>query len=142
MSGRALIDSNILVYAFDATDAKKYNRAESFLRSAIENKNAVLSAQNLAEFYVNITMKKKGVKGLTNEYAGQIVQDFTDSFSIITYDAETVLDSIAMQMDCGIHFWDALLASTMLANNIKVIYTENTKDFSKVQGIQAINPLI
>jgi len=140
MRDKALIDSNILVYAFDTSDVKKYNDADSFLLSAIESRNAVLSVQNLAEFYVNITRAKKGVKGLTQEFAGEVVQRFTEAFPIISYDGKTVLDAIVLQMDCGIHFWDALLASTMLANNIRVIYTENTKDFSKVSGIKAKNP--
>ncbi len=143
MPDKALIDSNILVYAFDAFDAKKHRKANDFLRSAIAEKNAMLSVQNLAEFYVNITRGNKILKkGLSKEYSRQAVEDFMDIFPIITYGKETILDSIGIQIDFGVHFWDALLAATMLANNVKTIYTENTKDFSKIPGIKAINPLI
>jgi len=40
-----------------------------------------------------------------------------------------------------VHFWDALIAATMIENNVFTIFTENTKDFKKIKGITAINPL-
>ena len=40
-----------------------------------------------------------------------------------------------------LHFWDALIAATMIKHGIRVIYTENVKDFAKLREIKAINPM-
>ena len=36
---------------------------------------------------------------------------------------------------------DAVIAASMLENNVKTIYTDNEKDFRKVEGLEVINPL-
>ena len=36
-------------------------------------------------------------------------------------------------------FWDAMLAATMMENNVSTIYTED-EIFGKIEGINAINP--
>ncbi len=36
---------------------------------------------------------------------------------------------------------DAVIAASMLENNIETIYTDNEKDFRKVLGLEVINSL-
>lgn len=141
MRGNAIIDSNILIYAYDTAEADKHRAANEFLRKAINEGKASLSTQNLVEFYARITRGRKGAMALDKDYSRQLVEDFVDSLNIISYDENTVLESLIVETNHGIHFWDALLAATMLENGIRTIYTENTKDFSKVPGIKAVNPL-
>ena len=42
----------------------------------------------------------------------------------------------------NINYWDAFIAATMIENKIFNIYTENTKDFLKIDGIKARNPFV
>ena len=50
--------------------------------------------------------------------------------------------SYRFQHTCLINCWDAFIAATMIENKIFNIYTENTKDFSKIDGIKARNPFV
>ena len=56
--GRAFFDTNVLIYLFDSSDAKKREMAVSLLHSKIAPGQAVLSFQVLHEF-VNIMRKGK-----------------------------------------------------------------------------------
>ena len=57
IAGRCLVDTNVLVYAYDRSDRAKQKRAFEVLdRLAISGRGA-LSAQVLSEFFVVVTRK-------------------------------------------------------------------------------------
>lgn len=140
MTEKYLVDSNILIYALDASEGEKHEMAVAFMEEASFGGNAVLSTQNLAEFYVNITSPKKG-KGLPEDISTQKLEELAETFETVSYGTETIIEGARLHREHKTHFWDALLAATMLENGIRTIYTENTKDFAKVPGIKALNPL-
>jgi len=133
-----LVDSNILVYAYDKTEAKKYEIAKELVKERWYNDDAALSIQNLVEFYSTITSKIKNP--LEIEKAKQIVLDYIEGFEIIKYDEKTVIEAINNQAIYGISFWDALIVATMEENSIDTIITENEKDFKKISWVKIINP--
>ena len=51
------IDTNILVYAFDADAGFKFEKAQSILKDCWNNQSGLLSTQVLQEFYVTVTKK-------------------------------------------------------------------------------------
>ena len=133
-----LIDTNLLVYAYDEEDCIKRDVSKSFLNNCFEKKvKLAISNQNLAEFVSVTTRKKK----LSLEQAKVNVDDIlnSDGFVKINYSSSTVLSAIAVAEEHKMSFWDALLAATMKENGIFNIYTENTKDF-KMKWIDAVNP--
>ena len=138
MKDEFLVDSNILVYAFDNSEGEKFVKAVAFMKKAMGDEKAFLSAQNLAEFHANITKGKKGIPG---EKSLEITKSLMEQFTILNYSGKTVLSAIKTENKHKTHFWDSLLASTMQENGITLIYTENTKDFRKIPWIMAKNPL-
>jgi predicted nucleic acid-binding protein len=40
----------------------------------------------------------------------------------------------------GQRIFDVFLVATMMDNQVRTLYTQNTKDFSRFTDIQAINP--
>jgi len=133
-----LIDSNMLVYAFDSSEKEKHEKAKNFFKS-IERNKANLSIQNLVEFHNVVTSKIE--KPISLDISKKSVSNLAESFNVFQYDSETIVEAIDLQKENKIHFWDALLAATMKVNGIKIIYTENTKDFEKIKEIKALNPL-
>lgn len=101
----------------------------------------VVSVQNLAEFSVVMTEKVR------HPVPDDVVQRFIrnihtfDGWTVIGYDAETILDAVTIKRTYSLHFWDALLAATMKQHTIGTIYTEDAH-FTKIPGITAINPFI
>jgi len=135
MTDDFLIDTNIIVYAYDTTEGRKHEIAREILEDAFRDKQITISVQNLTEFY-NITTKKIK-KPLSKEQAKEIIEIMAKfkGFKKIAPNENTILKAI----DLPLPFWDAMIAATMLENNITRIYTENTKDFS-IEGIKAVNP--
>jgi predicted nucleic acid-binding protein len=63
-----------------------------------------------------------------------------DGWTIVGYDAGTILAANDLKERCSLHFWDALLAATMKENGISTIYTED-RHFERVPGITVTNPV-
>ena len=57
MNDRVLVDTNILVYAYDRSEAQKQQRAVEVLNPLVFTGAGVLSTQILAEFFVSVTRK-------------------------------------------------------------------------------------
>ena len=136
-----LIDTNILIYAYDKSDLKKHSIANAILEKCWKEQiKLVVSIQNLVEFFFNITEKIRNP--IESDKAKQIILDIIDfpSWIIIRYNEETIKKAIDIKINDNTSFWDSLLIATMLENNIFNIYTENEKDFIKVKSINVINP--
>ncbi|MBI4210566.1 MAG: PIN domain-containing protein [Candidatus Diapherotrites archaeon] len=139
MNDEFLVDSNILVYAFDASESGKYTTAAAFLENAVKLRTGFLSVQNLSEFHTAVTTKIE--KKLNKEESLATVRGFAESFGIIKYDEKTIFEAVNLELLYKIPYWDALIAATMIENNIKVIYTENEKGFRRIPWLKVINPL-
>jgi predicted nucleic acid-binding protein len=133
-----LIDTNILVYAYDKSDLKKHKLAKEAVKAAWLTQSGVLSIQNLAEFYSIITRKIQ--KPVSISQAKQIILDLSEGFEILKYSEQTIISAINNQMIYKIPFWDSLIVATMEENGVDTIITENEKDFKKVEWLNVINP--
>jgi predicted nucleic acid-binding protein len=140
-AGPALVDTNILIYAFDAREPEKRETAAGLLARCWRGEERLsVSVQNLAEFSVVVTEK------IHNPIPRPVLRKFIaavaayDGWTVVGYDAGTILAANDLKERCSLHFWDALLAATMKENGISTIYTED-RHFEKVPGLAVINPL-
>ncbi len=138
-----LIDTNILVHAYNNTDATKHQKAIELLSLCWQRKVVyALSMQNLAEFFIVIT--KKVPSPLSKEQTEQIIQDLITfhQWKILRYDEKTVQQAIILHKETNHHFWDCLLVATMHQHNITHIYTENSDDFKRHHNLIVKNPFL
>lgn len=136
-----LIDSNILVYAFDRDDEGKNKIAEGLLEKVAINKlKIVLSTQNLSEFYLNTTKKIK--KPILPNIAKAIITRVISlsNVKILKIQESTILNAIDISIDYNLSYWDSLIAAVMQENSINTIITENEQDFKKIPWLEVINP--
>lgn len=136
-----LIDTNVLVYAYDTKDLKKHRIAKELLSQCWQNMSKyAVSVQNLSELFSIVTQKIE--RKLPVEQAEQIISDIINfvNFIKIKFDSKTVLGAIDINKRTKCHYYDCLIAATMIENGIFSIYTENTKDFSRIYGVKAVNP--
>lgn len=135
-----LIDTNILVYAYDESEVKKHKICKRLIDECwrVREKYSI-SIQNLSEFYVVIT--KKVEKPVPMETAKEIIGDIIEfqNWAVINYDVHTILSAIELNREYEVHYWDALIAATMRENNIFCIYTEDG-DFKSIPWLKVINP--
>lgn len=136
-----LIDTNILVYAYDTTDSRKHKIALQLLEKCWKKEiQYAISAQNLSEFFIIIT--RKVPHPLPVAEAEIIIQDICafSGWMVLHYTKHTLQRSIQLHKETGTHFWDALIAATMQEAGIAHIYTENEKDFKLFENITVVNP--
>ena len=135
-----MIDTNILVYAYDVSEGEKHKAAGDLLTQIWREGGGVVCLQNLMEFFVIITGKVERPIEVTE--ARIIIEDFLKSerWKIVDRDADTFLRAVDLVFEYGIQLWDALIAACMEENNITEIVTENRKDFEKIPHITVTVP--
>jgi predicted nucleic acid-binding protein len=135
-----LIDTNILVYAYDTSEGERHELAKTIIKDVWTKGGGVIALQNLCEFFVVVT--KKVELPLPLEEAQTIISDIISStrWMVIDRDQRTLTEAIEIVKSTGTHFWDALIAACMLENGIVKIVTENESDFNKIKDLTVINP--
>ena len=136
MIDRYLIDSNILVYAFTNIDVSKHKQARELIYNALDSGLGYISKQNIIEF---INTNKKFKENLSNDQLKKIIVGL-ESLKIIDYSTQTIRKALDIQSTSQIGFFDSLIIQTMKENNLFLIYTENEKDFNKIDNLKVINP--
>jgi len=135
----ALVDTNILIYWFDASDDKRNQKSLVIFDEVRQNPGRfAIGLQSIREF-CNIMLNKKKYPKDEIELA---VQSIRGLFSQILFDsAEDAQNAVGLSHDNKAPYWGCLLATTAHRHKIKYILTENTRDFSNLLFVKAINPL-
>ncbi len=137
-----LIDTNIIAYAYDLSEPLKREKCLSLIEEIFSGeKEAFITNQILGELFVTLTKNFK--RPMEKEDAQIIISSIikSNNWIKINYNHNTIERAIILSREYSLPFWDSLISATMIENNITVIYTENEKDFNKIQGIKVINPL-
>ncbi len=137
LQNRVLVDSNVLVYAYQP-DERRHAASIGIIDRVFRDGTGVLSVQNLAEF-CNV-VHSKAVPSSECDKISRFVANLCDVYPTVQYGAQTIAAALVLAGRHRVHFFDALLAATMLENGITTIYTENAGDFTGIPGIRAVNP--
>lgn len=140
MSGRVLVDTNILVYAYDLDAGEKRAKAQEIIYGLWQNEEGVLTTQVLAEFFVTITKKVKNL--LSFAEARQIIDDYKNGWSVFATTPETVLKAIQGVEQYSLSFWDSMIWASAVLNGVPIIYSEDMQHEQLIEGIRIENPLL
>lgn len=136
-----LIDSNLLIYAFDSSDKFKHKIAKKLLMKCFSgNTKYAVSLQNLSEFFVIIT--KKVNNPISESEAIDIIKEMIEFNGFIKLEPtkNTIMNTLNINITTNITYWDSLIVAVMIEIQVFDIYTENTKDYSNIKRINSINP--
>ena len=137
MTGPVFVDTNVLVYRFDATDQLKQLRADSWLRLLAADRSGRLSFQVLQEFYVTLTKKLKA--GFAPEEVREIVRDLI-AWQPVTIDLAVLENAWALQERYSLSWWDALIVGAAQVSNCPVLLTEDLQHGQRVGTVRVIDP--
>ncbi len=137
MSGRAFLDPNILVYAYDASDSRRMVTAQTLLETAVRTDNACLSAQVLGEFFVTVTRKIS--PPLTVKAATEIVE-LLGKLSVVPIDLSLVRQAIRLQGNYSMSYWDALILAAAARGGCDEVLTEDLSPGQVILGVRVRNP--
>jgi len=136
---RIFLDTNILVYMFDADAAEKQTQAQHLFDEAASNDRIVISTQVLQEFYV-IATRKLGVP-LTSQQAEQVIRDLSE-FPLVAVDAQLILAAIKITNQHHFSFWDSLIIQAAMHGGAEILYSEDLQDGQIINQLQIQNPFV
>ncbi len=140
------IDSNIFIYALNG-ESEQHHQALIFLRKIV-NSPFCISTQNILEIYNVLVDPKKFPFPLSSKEAVRIVKSISSQNAcLLLHPSQSAWNTalgLASELIIGGHqlIYDCYLATTLLENQVEVLYTANTDDFKKYPFIKAVNPLI
>ena len=138
MPADLFVDTNILIYAYDADAGDKNVKALSAIHDLWDSMKGMVSTQVLQEFYVNATQKipqplpHAVVRGIIENYLAWQVQ--------LIYPA-TILRASEFQERHRLSYWDAMIVAAAYEGNAKTLFTEDLNHGQIIEGIRIINPL-
>ncbi|MEW6620911.1 MAG: PIN domain-containing protein [bacterium] len=147
MATTYLIDSNILVYAYDL-DSHYHKKAKEIIdKKVLSGKiNACVSHQVLYEFYAVITDSRRVGSPLESDKAREIIESCQKAVNLkkifpLSNTLKTVINLLKKYSVSKQSVFDLVLVATMMDNNIKGIYTTNEAHFKQFEFLEVINPL-
>ena len=137
---RFLIDTNILVYAYDRTQYTKQGRSRQVLQWLHRKELGVLSTQVLGEFFSALTRGLTPKMSVQDGYA--IVKDYASSWKVLPMTADTILESARGVVEHQFSFYDAQIWATAKLNGIPDILSEDFSHGRRIEGVAFHNPLL
>ena len=137
MNGLAFFDTNVLVYADDASSPEKQNRAIALLAEHLRRGTAVVSLQVLQEYFVAATRKL----GVAPEMAQRKVEILARA-RVVRFEPGDVIAAIELHRLTRISFWDALIVHAARSAGVAALYSEDLQPGAVLGGVRVVNPFV
>lgn len=136
---RQFIDTNLLVYAHDASSGVKHHQAEALVAQLWQTRRGCLSVQVFQEFYVTVT--RKIPQPLSAEKAASILTQY-QAWVVHTPTPKDVLKAIEIQTGNQLSFWDAMSVQSASVLGCDVLWTEDLNHNQLIEGVTVRNPFM
>ncbi|HXX15195.1 MAG TPA: PIN domain-containing protein [Candidatus Eremiobacteraceae bacterium] len=137
MSGKAFVDTNVLVYAHDQGTAMKQGRSQELLARLWTEKKGVISTQVLEEFCVSV--RRKFVQPLSLDETRAAIRAY-GQWHVVVNSADSVLRALEIEQRYQLSFWDALIIQAAGSAGCEVLYSEDFSNGQEYEGVLVVNP--
>lgn len=131
------VDTNVLVYARDASDPEKQAAAAAWMQHLWASAGGRLSLQVLQEYYVTVTRELD--PGLTADEARDDIRDLA-AWRPIRIDEAVVEAAWRLEGRYELSFWDSLIVAAAQAAACEAILTEDLRHGLEVDGLRIADP--
>jgi len=138
MTCEVLIDTNVLVYAYDRQAGEKQRQALEIMDYWIHRKKASISVQVLSEFIVVAASKLN--PPLEQEELLATVDRLSRSFVVFPLTAFVAREALRGMQSYQLSYWDAQIWAVAHLNQIPVILTEDIPGQQYIEGVRYKNP--
>ena len=138
MTSRVLVDTNVLVYAYDRSEPEKQHRALEVLDRLAVTSVGVISTQVLAEFFVAITRRIAAPLSVAEAY--ERVENYLQAWDVLDVTGMIVLEATRGVREYRFNFWDAQIWATARLNQIPVVFSEDFNSGQVTEGVRFVNP--
>ena len=123
MVDRIMVDTNILLYAYDRAEPVRQPSALAVLDALVKRHIGVLTPQVLAEFYLNATRKLE--PPLTDEEAYERIQNYMLSWEVLELSGPIVLEAARGVRIHKMAYWDAQIWASARLHQIPTVLSED-----------------
>jgi predicted nucleic acid-binding protein len=131
----AFLDTNILVYAYDAADRAKQERA----REVLGDGGWMISTQVMQEFFVVVT--RRIATPLPADEALGILDDLASS-EVAVLSADDVRVAAALSVSRQLSLWDSLILTAAGRAGCDRVVTEDLGHGDRIEGLLIENPFV
>jgi predicted nucleic acid-binding protein len=133
-----LIDTNLLVYLYDQNQAGRQAQSHRVLEQLELTRSGRLSVQALAEFFSVATRKLS--PSLTPAEALNQINLFIRVWPVFDLTPLIVMEAGRGVRDHRLSYYDAQVWATARLNQVPVIFSEDFRDGSLLEGVRFVNP--
>jgi predicted nucleic acid-binding protein len=137
MNDLVFVDSNVLLYRWDAVERRKQPAALRWLEALWESRTGRLSDQVLNEFYVVATRKLE--PAMPRQTARDEVRAY-QTWRVFQAGAEATARAWEVEDRYGLSFWDALIVAAAQLSGCRHLLSEDLQDGQDLGGVQVCNP--
>jgi predicted nucleic acid-binding protein len=132
------LDTNIFIYSFDPSDARKQQVAQALIAAA-QRLQAPVVTQVIGEIFK--TMASVQNMPSAYEHASEFGIELARALPVIHADSAVFQTAMQLSARYKRQFWDCLIVATCAAHGVKTLYTEDLGGSPhKLLGVQLVNP--
>jgi len=135
-----LVDSNVLVYAFDPRDQRKRRQAVAILERLVSSGRGVLSVQCLSEFFNTVTRRLP--ERMPARMALVELERFAQLWRILELTPAVVLEGCRIASEHSVSVWDSLIWAVAKLNQVPYVLTEDMQHGRYIEGVTFHNPFV
>jgi predicted nucleic acid-binding protein len=139
MTEPAFLDTNILCYTKDSSNAVKHLTATKLVEDLITKKLARVSTQVVNEFYVFL---KRHSKDDAERLAAKLTAQSLLHLAPVAVSSELLSSAWHIEEKYKLSWWDSLVVAAALTAGCKTLYTEDLQHNQQIGSLQIINPFV
>jgi len=133
---KVFLDTNILVYSLDQSDAGKRKKCRELIKRLIGDSSGVISTQVMQEFFVAATAKL----GADPLLAKDILRSL-ERFETVVVSPLLIKEAIDCAIINRLSFWDALIVVAAESARCETLWTGDLNHGQIIRGVRIENPL-
>ncbi|RPI78594.1 MAG: PIN domain-containing protein [Desulfobacteraceae bacterium] len=140
MKDKFFLDTNIIVYSFDAQNPGKQKTAQGLINSALSGAQGVVSYQVVQEF-INVAIRKfqKPLSYIDcRMYVEQVLTPLCEIFPDIPF----YLSGLNLSEKYHYSFYDSLIIAAALEAKCKTLFSEDFQHDQEIKGLKIVNPFV
>jgi predicted nucleic acid-binding protein len=134
---RTFVDTNVLLYAYDASETAKQPVARATLDSLWADRTGAISSQVLQEFYNAATRKLN--PPVSRADAREIIDLYT-AWPVVLLEPALTLAATRIEEEHQLSFWDALVVEAARVAGAQRLLTEDMQHGRVIEGVRIENP--
>lgn len=140
MNGKAFLDTNIIVYAFDHSSPKKAKIAQELIAAGVAEKKSVISYQVVEEF-INVALRGFRVSIQTLDLESFLMKALFP-MTVVPWTPSLTIQALRLQATQQMSWYDSLIVGAALQSGCKLLYSEDLQHGQRFGALTIENPFV